>query len=201
MQNMWDERFARPEFVYGEAPNAFIKENAYRLKAGGSILAAGDGEGRNSVWLARQGFRVVNVDYSRAGLKKTKILAGKYAVEVQTVCADLSSWNFPSEAFDGVIATFLHLPPEIRPVVHKKMIQALKPGGWLLLEAFHKSQLGLSSGGPKNPELLYEVEDLLQDFAGSGQIDCRMVEKHLDEGPGHQGLARVVDCLVQKKDG
>lgn len=201
MPNMWDERFSRPEFVYGEAPNAFVKENAHLLKPGGEILAAGDGEGRNSVWLARQGFRVVNVDYSREGLKKTRILAAKHGVNVRTICADLSKWNFPREQFDGVVATFLHLPPDIRSTVHRNFLKTLKPGGRIILEAFHKSQLGLTSGGPKDPALLYEVEALKQDFTEAGEVTCEQVEKVLDEGPGHQGVARVVDCLVLKKNG
>jgi hypothetical protein len=72
----------------------------------------------------------------------------------------------------------------------------LRPGGLLLLEAFHPRQLGRSSGGPKEVELLYALEDVRADF--NDRLDEELgaeLETLLDEGPGHQGMAAVTRYL------
>jgi SAM-dependent methyltransferase len=69
-QEFWNRRFAEASPAYGEAPNAFVQEQAWRLPAGARVLLPGDGQGRNSVWLAKQGFAVTCVDWSEAGLAR-----------------------------------------------------------------------------------------------------------------------------------
>ena len=44
-QNMWNERFSQPELVYGEAPNAFLEEQASRLQPGMKVFVPADGYG------------------------------------------------------------------------------------------------------------------------------------------------------------
>jgi hypothetical protein len=91
-----------------------------------------------------------------------------------------------------VVLTYLHMPPAMRTAVHRKVAAALRPGGLLLLEAFHPRQLGRSSGGPKEVELLYTLDDLRSDFAGAlDEESGEELDVLLDEGPGHQGLAAV----------
>src|SRR5690606_9959214 len=56
---MWDERYAEAGFVYGTEPNDFLARHATRhLPAGGRVLCLAEGEGRNAVYLARQGYDV-----------------------------------------------------------------------------------------------------------------------------------------------
>ena len=51
----WNERFGRDDYHFGTEPNVFLASQAHRLRAGMRALSVADGEGRNSVWLARQG--------------------------------------------------------------------------------------------------------------------------------------------------
>lgn len=48
--NTWDQRFQGAEYVYGEQPNAFIKDYVYYLKDSPNIAAYAEGEGRNAVF-------------------------------------------------------------------------------------------------------------------------------------------------------
>lgn len=190
--NFWDQQFSTAGFKYGTQPNAFLLEQAHRMSAASRVLVPGDGEGRNSVWLAGQGHDVLAMDASTVGLEKATALARERGVRLQTVCADLCDWQPEPGAFDAVVLTFVHLPAAWRAQAHRRLASALKPGGWLVLEAFHPSQLGRTSGGPKQLDLLYTLADLRADFNGLltealGQ-EC---ETCLDEGPGHQGDARV----------
>ena len=55
----WNERFSGEEFHFGEAPAAFVRDHMGGLGAGVHVLTIAEGEGRDAVWLARQGCRVV----------------------------------------------------------------------------------------------------------------------------------------------
>jgi SAM-dependent methyltransferase len=179
--NFWDKQYSAVEgYKYGTRPNAFLMAEAHRLPGHARVLVPGDGEGRNGAWLASQGHEVLTVDISEVGVARARALAAELGVRVDTLVADLKAWTPPAGAFDTVVLTYLHMPPAMRTAVHRQVAAALRPGGLLLLEAFHPRQLGRASGGPKEMELLYTLDDLRSDFAGA-----------LDEGPGHQGLAAV----------
>jgi SAM-dependent methyltransferase len=197
----WDQAFDTPHFKYGTAPNAFVRAQAHRLRPAARVLVPGDGEGRNGVWLAAQGHAVLSVDASGVGLRKARQLAAEQGVALQTELADLTSWQPAPGAFDGVVLTFVHLPSALRRDVHQRLVWALRPGGWLILEAFTPEQLCYASGGPKDADMLYTLDDLRADFAGLHEHLAWAGEVWLDEGPGHQGPAQVVRYLAQALGG
>jgi len=196
--NFWDQNFSVAGFKYGSAPNAFLVEQAQRLKPGADVLVPGDGEGRNGVWLAQQGHRVTAMDGSTVGLQKAQALAAERGVTIGTVLGDLADWTPAPAAFDAVVLTFVHLPPAIRAGAHMRLVAALRPGGWLILEAFHPLQLPLTSGGPKDPAMLYTLDLLRGDFAGLMEVMAWQGATMLDEGPGHQGSAQVVRWIGRR---
>ena len=110
----WDERYAGGDFQFGEAPNLFLLSQAYRLRRGMRALAAGDGEGRNGVWLAEQGLDATLVDWSAVGLGKARGLAQRRGTPVTTITADLALWDWPAARFDLIAWIFVHLPPADR---------------------------------------------------------------------------------------
>jgi len=178
--------------MYGVEPNAFLVRQRHWLEPGQSVLAVADGEGRNGVWLAGQGMRVHSVDGSAVGLQKAMQLALDRGVSLRTTCADLTEWDWPVGTYDAVVCIFLHLGPENRAALHRAMAGALKPGGVLILEAFHPRQLAFGSGGPPVASMLYETEALAADFAGMLDLDVlEDGEVTLDEGPHHQGRAHT----------
>jgi 2-polyprenyl-3-methyl-5-hydroxy-6-metoxy-1,4-benzoquinol methylase len=192
MSSFWDHNFAVAGFKYGTSPNAFLVDQALRLPPACDVLVPGDGEGRNSVWLAQQGHRVTAMDASVVGLNKASALAQERGVAVQTVQGDLADWAPAPAAFDAVVLTYVHLPPSIREGAHRRLAAGLRPGGWLMLESFHPAQLAHSSGGPKDPAMLYTPAMLSGDFAGLlEEFMAWDGETLLSEGPGHQGLAHV----------
>lgn len=198
--NFWDQQFSGADFKYGTRPNAFLLEQAARLPGAARILVPGDGEGRNSVWLASQGHQVLAMDGSAVGLAKARALADEQGVEIETALADLADWQPPVGAFDALVLTYVHLPPAIRASAHQRLADALRPGGLLILEAFHPKQLERSSGGPRQLDMLYALADLEADLAGRMQwLLHEEGETVLDEGPGHQGPAwvtRLVGCRI-----
>jgi len=191
VKEMWDQKYGDDHYFYGTEPNVFLMQQAGLIPAGGRVLVTGDGEGRNGVWLAEQGFVVISVDYSMSGIKKASKLARQRQVTVDLVQADLTTWDWPEATFDAVVTVFLHFLPEERRRVHACMNKALKPGGRLIVELFHPRQLDYRSGGPKNVDMLVTAEDIRADFPDLQWERLEEVEVKLDEGPGHQGPGMV----------
>lgn len=200
MQTFWDQNFSAAGHKYGTEPNAFLAQQAHRFAAQGQVLVPGDGEGRNSVWLAQQGHSVTAMDSSTVGLAKARALAAERGVHIETVLGDLADWAPEPASFDALVLTYVHLPPAIRQGAHRRLAHALQPGGWLVLECFHPAQISHRSGGPKDPAMLYTV-DLLRDDL-SGLMDEALAwsgECELAEGSGHQGLAHVTRWVGQRR--
>ena len=193
---MWNERFAATPEAYGAAPNAWLVEHAGRIKRGGAVLCLAEGQGRNSLWLAQQGFRVTAVDFSPVALEQLQARAAQLGVEVKAVQADLTKWTPAANAFDGVALIFAHFAPEVRSRMHRAAEAALRPGGVLIVEAFSKLQRGRPSGGPSDPDLLYSAAELVVDFADLHIVTVEGTATVLDEGPLHQGDARVVRLVA-----
>lgn len=204
----FDALYDRPDYRYGVRPNAFLVEAMARFAPGPGdgrpVIAAGDGEGRNGVWLAQQGFRVTAVDGSAVGVEKARRLARERGVEIDAYVADLATWTPPPASADAVALIFTHMPPAVRRAAHGHLLRALKPGGLVILEAFHPSQLGRPSGGPPDAAMMVDLEILRQDFGaddpeGAEPLLAWEGEVPLDEGPGHQGLGRVTRFVARKR--
>lgn len=193
----WDIRYSRPEYAYGINPNQYFKKfiDAYPP---GKLLLPGEGEGRNAVYAARKGWEVIAIDQSSEGKRKTKALADENHVSINYSLGRLEDYPFQSNQFDAVALIFLHLSPEIRLHIHKQFVQSLVSGGFLLVEAFSKQQLGRSSGGPPAIELLYDKILLSQDFHQLKILELYNIEEDLDEGLFHQGQAALVRLLACK---
>ena len=188
----WDARYRVDGFLYGTRPNAFLVEQAYLLNPGMRILVVGDGEGRNGVWLAEQGLKVVSVDFSPVALQKAAKFALDRGVRLTTICADLTDWAWPVAAYDAAAAVYLHLPPASRRDVHRRLLAAVRSGGPILLEGFSPDQLAYGSGGPKSPDMLYDADMLRADFAGAAILELKETVVDLTEGAGHAGMSAVV---------
>ncbi len=196
-ETMWNERYAVEEYVYGTLPNDFLREN-YSAIAKGRVLCLAEGEGRNAVFLAQQGYQVTAVDSSSVACDKALKLAAARGVEIDYHCADLSSFDFGREQWHGVVSIFCHLPPALRQAVHKKVVQALKPSGLLLLEAYTPAQLALASGGPPTEEMLMSAQLLSHELEGL-QMEClKELQRDVIEGQYHTGLGAVVQLLGRK---
>lgn len=199
MSKFWDEKFNRDGFIYGTRPNAFLEAQTPLLTPGQSVLAPGDGEGRNGVWLAQRGLAVTAVDSSKIGQLKARQLAHDCGVTLDFQLADLLEWTWPEAAFDYVVSIFFHLHSADRPRLHAAMLGALKPGGRLIMEAFRPQQLDFTSGGPRDADLLYDRQSLAQDFANADILELADAAPILNEGPLHQGQAATVRLIARRR--
>lgn len=199
MNNPWHERFSTEEYVYGKDPNKFIVE-AKRFLKQGKVLCIAEGEGRNAVYLAEQGYHVTAWDYAQAGLDKTKRLAQERNVEVVTELVDLADVQWQEEQWDAIIHIFGHFP---KPIMDRTLLgikKALKPGGIYISELYSKEQLAYGTGGPKDLTMLCNPQLLLENFQDEFIRHFFVGEVVRNEGKLHTGKAHVVQSVFQKRD-
>lgn len=200
-QQFWDNRYASDDYLFGKEPNRFLVSQRALFSPHQRVLAAGDGEGRNGVWLAQQGLNVLAVDHSAVALAKAKALATQSGVALETEQADLSTWSWGDQRFDVIVAIFIQFAtPSQRVVLHRAMQRALTPGGLIVLQGYTPKQLEYRTGGPPELEKLYTAEQLAQDFADMDILVLREHEDVLSEGSAHSGMSALVDLVARKKN-
>ena len=200
MKEFWNERYAEAEYAYGTEANDFLQAE-YRAIPVGRVLCLAEGEGRNAVFLAKQGYFVTAVDQSSAGLAKAKRLGLDNDVNIDAVEMDLQEYNIEPNAWDGIVSIFAHLAPALRKRLHREIVRGLKPGGVLILEAYTEKQLETAGvGGPPADQraMFMSLSELKQELEGLDFIIAREAERTLDEGKYHQGPGAIVQIVAKK---
>lgn len=197
MKTIWNSRYNSKEYQYGIEPNDFLKNQLTQLPIG-RLLVPAAGEGRDAVFAAQLGWEVYAFDSSDTAQGKAIRLASEKSVNLHYECIDANNVRYPLESFDAIALVYFHLQPEERRIFHQQCIKWLKPGGKIILEGFSKNQLGLDSGGPKDVNMLFHLDELKEDFAGLNIEFCQENAKVLNEGPLHQGKAFVLDFVANK---
>jgi tellurite methyltransferase len=159
----WNERYAGDGLYLGRAPSRFLVENMAhisRLLPGIKALDIACGEGRNSIFLAQNGFLVTGLDISEEGLAKADRWAKAEGVGVSFRCIDMETFEF-KESYDLII-NFNFLLRGLVP----RMVEALNPAGVIVfdtildtptLEGFHNRGYLLRPG---------ELRELFAPFPG-----------------------------------
>lgn len=191
----WDDRYSEEGYAFGIEPNDFLVDSASVL-AKGDTLVLGDGEGRNGVYLATLGHRVVTIDLSSVGVAKANQLAAQRGTSIDARVADLADFDMGTERWDNIVSIFCHVPTELRRRVHAGIKRALRPGGRFLLESYNAANIGRGVGGPQSTDLTVELAELESDFAGWKLEVHRAVDRQISEGKYHEGRSSTVQLLA-----
>ncbi len=196
----WSQRFSGDDYHFGTEPNAFLASQVARLRPGMSALCVADGEGRNGVWLARQGLRVTSFDLSPVGVEKARRLARETGVALDARVADINDWNWDAARYDVVAAIFIQFAsPRERAKIFAGMMRALEPGGLLLLQGYTPRQLEYKTGGPSVAENLYDEALLRASFAPLEIVQLVEHDDVVREGKGHSGMSALIDLVARKR--
>lgn len=204
-QATWDARFAKTDYHFGREPAVFLAAQQTRIadylaaKPGATALAVSDGEGRNSVWLARQGLKVTAFDISPVGVEKARKLADDAGVTVDYRVEDINAFDWDAAQYGLVVVIFIQYasPPE-RARIFAGIQRALKPGGLALIQGYGLRQLEYKTGGPGKAENLYTIDMMRESFAA---LEPQLLSEHdaiVNEGPGHNGISALVDFIGRR---
>ncbi|MEO8807797.1 MAG: class I SAM-dependent methyltransferase [Burkholderiaceae bacterium] len=195
----WNQRFAGEDYVFGREPNEYLHSQSPLIARGGRVLCVADGEGRNSVWLARQGLQVEAFDIAEVGVAKARKLALDASVSVAFHVAGCDEWPWVDDACDAVVAVFVQFAdPAMRDRLFANMARTLKPGGVLILQGYTPKQLDYKTGGPRVLSHLYTAELLHEAFASLQTIELVEYEAELTEGARHAGRSALIGFVARK---
>lgn len=182
----WDRIYLNPDARVPVNPSALVLETTANL-APGVALDAGMGNGRNAVYLARKGWKVTGVDLSEAAVKKAREAAAQLKVDFDARVGDVEAMALPRASYDLILCLYAE-PLAVRAA--RKFIDALKPGGLLVIEGRHVEALAHSSGqdalsGFYDNQLLnlygrlrilrYEDRSMAAEWGGNGEARGRVV--------------------------
>ena len=196
-RDFWNEKFAATDYAYGTEPNDFLVSAVTNLKRGATLSLA-EGEGRNAVWLAQQGFTVSAIEQSEKGVGKTLRLALQRGVIVMAERGELETFHIQPNSWDLVVSIYAHTPQELRRKLHRQVVAGLKPGGVFVLEAYTPAQIANNTGGPKDVSLMPTAELLRSELAGLVFDHIEEVERDVVEGSLHTGTAHVVQVVAHR---
>ena len=159
----WDERYRSSSALWSGHPNPQLVTEAAGLLPG-SALDVGCGEGADAIWLAEHGWQVTAVDLSRValdrGAARAAAVGAEVALRITWLHADLAAWAPDPGSYDLVSAQFLHLPGDQRQLIHRRIAEAVAPGGTLLVVGHHPSDLQTTVRRPQVPGLLFTASEI-----------------------------------------
>lgn len=159
------EIYLKEEYYWGTEPNELVEKVLQYIpedqRKGKKLVDLGAGEGRDSVFFAKEGFRVLAVDISPAGLMKAEKLASKEKVALKTLEEDINDLILLEEV-DIIysIGTLQYLKPENRKRQFEHFKASTREGGLHILFAFiEHPEVDIAPDWGKN-EYLYGREEL-----------------------------------------
>jgi SAM-dependent methyltransferase len=203
IKEKWDSLYKSDYYAYGTMPNIYFKSFLNKYNPTGKVLLPAEGEGRNGVYAATFGLEVFAFDVSVEGKQKALKLAELHKVNIGYEIGDFLNMEFDKCSFDVVALIYAHFHPKIRSVYHRKILDLLKPNGWLVIEGFSKTNPNLTKQNPEigsdNLNKFYSINDIKTDFPNFEilELDEEIIE--LDEGFYHKGRASVIRYLGKKR--
>ncbi|CAM3672755.1 tellurite resistance protein TehB [Vibrio aerogenes CECT 7868] len=196
---MWDEIYNTAAYVYGTEPNQFLQEAVLHIPKG-NILCLGDGEGRNSIYLAKLGYNVTAIDLSLVAINKARKLADEHQVQINHIHENLEHFKFGAHQWDGIVSIFCHLPSILRSQVHQSVCQSLRPKGVFVIEGYTVQQLQYKTGGPSSADMMISSQILSTELSQLEPLILTETERFIHEGQKHHGLSHVVQGIFTKSE-
>jgi SAM-dependent methyltransferase len=113
-------------------PNPFLAETVRTLRPG-KALDIGMGNGRNTIFLAQQGWEVTGLDLSDVGVAQAQERARRLGVRIDARVQDINLFDFGVSQWDLVCLLFFVLN-EQQQGIYERIAMSLKPGGLVIIE-------------------------------------------------------------------
>jgi 2-polyprenyl-3-methyl-5-hydroxy-6-metoxy-1,4-benzoquinol methylase len=182
----WNRILTALKPAFNTAPNAFLVEMTRGLKPGRS-LDVGMGQGRNTIYLAQQGWESVGFDVADKAVAAAQDRAKALGVTITTSVAGVEDFDWGEAKWDLIVLSYVGARDFVANVV-----RALRPGGMVVVEAFHRDA---TKAGPIGPAVVFDTNELPQLFQS-----LRIIRYEDTDAVGDFGLqkSRVVRLAVVK---
>ena len=178
----WNRILTAEKPRFNTEPNAFLVEMIKGVKPGRS-LDVGMGQGRNTIYLARQGWDSVGFDPADKAVAAAQAQAKLLGVTITTSVARDTEFDWGAAQWDLILLSYVGGREHVQNVT-----RSLRPGGMVILEAFHRDATkGASIGG----SVVFDTNELLTLFPGFRVVRYEDVEAPADFGGGMTRVVRL----------
>ena len=192
----WDNRYTAVELVWSAEPNRFLVPQVAHLSPG-RVLDVACGEGRNAIWLGERGWDVTGVDFSTVAIEKAGRLAEGRGVHGTWRVLDVVHESLGTAEYDLALLFYLQLPADERRRAVRNALDALRPGGTILVVGHDSANIEHGWGGPQDPTVLYSPEDLVADMGNRVLIErAERVDRPVETD---DGIRVAIDALVRAR--
>lgn len=196
---MWEDRYAQDDYLFGTDPVPFLLKHDAFFEKGQSVLSIAEGEGRNGVHLAKKGLNVTGVEFAPSAVAKAKKLAASNQVSIAFVQSDLFEWDWPVDAFDITLGLFFQfVGPAERDVLWRKVLDATRPGGLVMIHGYTPKQLEFGTGGPPCAQNMYTKSCFADIFGNCEVLVLEDYEAEQRSGSAHVGMSALIDFIARK---
>ncbi|MQM25519.1 class I SAM-dependent methyltransferase [Glycomyces albidus] len=155
----WDERYRSRDRLFSGRPNGVLVAEATGLRPG-RALDVGCGEGADAIWLARRGWQVTGIDISAVALERAAAAGADLDGRVTWTQGDLTVAPPAKAAFDLVSAQYFPLPKQPGHTALHGLLEAVAPGGTLLVAGHDLADLGHLRGEGIDPTAFYQPSEI-----------------------------------------
>jgi len=181
----WDKRYQEtPSLVKERNPSKKLHKVIEKVK-GNKALEIACGTGRNSLFLAENGFEVEALDISSVALSYLDSLK---LPNIQTKCLDLEGYRPAEDSYDLIVKTN-YLDRDIIPHLAK----ALKKDGILLIETYMESECNTKPSS--NPNFFLKGNELKTFF----EDDYEILEYDEFENESFERFRMIKQSIIVKK--
>jgi SAM-dependent methyltransferase len=184
--DMWNRVLTNPNGRFNHEPNAFLVE-MIKGRTPGTALDVGMGQGRNAVYLAKQGWTVTGFDPAAAAVALAERDAKAAGVTLKTATVRDDQFDFGSGRWDLIVLSYVDVRNNA-----ERVVRALKPGGVVVVEVFHRDA---TKEAPIGGAVVFDNNELLRIFSG-----LRVLRYEDTAAVGDFGLqnTRVVRLCAEK---
>jgi len=184
----WNRILTAENPRFNVKPNAFLVEMAKGRKPG-AALDVGMGQGRNTIWLAQQGWDATGFDPAEKAVALALENARKLGVHIKTEIKRREDFDFGERRWDLILISYAggREMPEV-------LVRALKPGGVLVIEGFHRDA---TRSGPIGGAVVFDTAELPGLYR---QLRVVRYEEPVTDADFGAGKVRVVRYCGERPD-
>lgn len=199
-QRYWNEMLADNPEMFGDEPSFPAQEavKIFKKEVKTEILELGGGQGRDTLYFAREGLNVCVVDYALSGVSiiKQKIQKVGLSSHVTAICHDVRiSLPFADKSFDAVYSHMLFcmaLSTTELELLFAEILRVLNPGGLHIYTVRNTDDTHYKRGIHRGEDM-FEVDGFVVHFFSSEKV------KRLSQGYAIEGIDKFDEGELPRK--
>jgi SAM-dependent methyltransferase len=183
----WNRILTSAKPTFNTDPNAFLVQMV-QGRTPGTALDVGMGQGRNAIYLAQQGWDVTGFDPAGKAVAQAQATAKKLGVTLHTVVQGSEDFAFGENKWDLVVLSYVSFRDDV-----ERIVRALKPGGIVVVEGFHRDVTRNNSVGGG---VVFDTNELPKLFSPLRVLRYEDADAKLDFGSGQGRVVRL--CAMKE---